>query len=304
VDSPEAIVDLNRRFGITGAARLVSGNGGLTKVVVSAPSADGEIYLHGGHVTSWIPKGTCEVLYLSPSSLWADGHAIRGGVPVSFPWFADKADDHTAPAHGFVRTKAWQLESIEMAGTNVTVSMSTESGEDTRKWWPFDFSLVCRTTFGIQLKVELIVANTGASSFSFEEALHAYFRVGNAETAFVQGLSATDYIDKIDKHTEKKQSGDVRISSETDRVYLKTEHELELFDPTLKRRITIQRVNSMTTVVWNPGAEKSRSMRDLGADTWKDFVCVETSNVGPYAVKLGPGQQHTLGTLIQTAPWQ
>ena len=133
MDSLEAIANLDKTFGIAGAARVVPGNGGLTRVVASAPAATGEMYLHGGHVTSWRPNGAGEVLYLSPSSLWAEGHAIRGGVPVSFPWFADKTDDHTAPAHGFVRTKAWQLESIEMAGTNVTVSMSTESGEDTRK---------------------------------------------------------------------------------------------------------------------------------------------------------------------------
>jgi len=293
------IVDLDTRFGIAGAARVVSGNNGLAKVVVSAPDSQGEIYLHGAHVTSWVRKSTADVLYVSPSSLWEDGGAIRGGVPVSFPWFADKANDPAAPAHGFVRTKAWQLDSIKIDGAAVTVSLFTESDEETRKWWPFDFRIVCRATFGIQLKIELTVTNPGTLPFSFEEALHAYFRVGNAETGFVRGLEATEFIDKTDQHTIKTQSGDLRIKSETDSVYLNTQHQLELFDPVLERRITIQKQNSYTTVVWNPWAEKSCLMGDLGADRWKDFVCLETSNVSPFAVKLNPGQQHTLAAVVE-----
>ena len=125
MDTPSAFVDLDRRFGLPGVAAVVSGEGGLAKVVVSTPSAAGEMYLHGAHVTSWIPTGTSEVLYCSPHSLWQEGRAIRGGVPICFPWFGDKADDAAAPAHGFVRTKVWELESIARAGDDVAVSIVT-----------------------------------------------------------------------------------------------------------------------------------------------------------------------------------
>ena len=302
LDSPDAISDLDQRFGIAGAAKIVPGNGGLAKVAVSTPECTGEIYLHGAHVTSWIPTGTCEVLYVSPGSLWQDGRAIRGGVPVSFPWFADRAGDPAAPAHGFVRTKAWQIESIQKSGNNVIVSMFTESGDDTRKWWPSDFRLVLRATFGATLKIELTVSNSGASSFSFEEALHAYFLVGNAETAILRGLDATDYIDKTDDCTPKYQSGDLRLTAATDSVYLDTQQEIALCDPALNRRVTVQKGNSLTTVVWNPWAEKSASMPDLGPGQWKHFLCIETSNVEPYAVDLGPARQHTLTAVIKWLP--
>ncbi len=293
------VANLDSHFGIAGVAKVVAGNSGLTKVVISAAEATGEMYLHGGHVTSWAPTGSGEVLYLSPNSLFQVGHAIRGGVPVCFPWFGDKADDPSAPAHGFVRTKAWQLQSIELVGKDVAVSMSTENSEDARKWWPHEFRLVCHATFGRELKLELIVTNTGASSFSFEEALHAYFAVGDAESAFVRGLDATKFIDKTDHRTEKMQSGDVHISTETDRVYLATESELQLFDPASQRRINIAKENSRTTVVWNPWSEKSMALKDLGADQWKKFVCIETTNVLPSAVQLGPGQSHTMAAIVQ-----
>src|SRR5664279_6301621 len=114
-----AIADLNQRFGIPGIAAVVVGEGGLARVAVTTPNAAGEIYLHGGHVTSWSPTGESEVLYCSLHSLWEDGKAIRGGVPICFPWFGDKADDASAPAHGFVRMKAWALESIARVGADV-----------------------------------------------------------------------------------------------------------------------------------------------------------------------------------------
>jgi glucose-6-phosphate 1-epimerase len=102
-----AITELGRRFEIPGTAQIAEGNGGLLKVCISCPQTVGEMYLHGAHVTSWKPVGGEEVLFVSSQSRWEDGRAIRGGVPICFPWFGDKADDPRAPAHGFVRTKAW-----------------------------------------------------------------------------------------------------------------------------------------------------------------------------------------------------
>jgi glucose-6-phosphate 1-epimerase len=110
------IDELNNRFAIVGLAQIAAGNGGLPRVSVSGPAATAEIYLHGAQLTSWCPAGADEVIFLSKQSQWAAGHAIRGGIPVCFPWFRNKADDPKAPSHGFVRTKAWQLDSVESLG--------------------------------------------------------------------------------------------------------------------------------------------------------------------------------------------
>jgi len=236
---PETIAAFNRQFGIPGIATVSAGHGGLPRVLISSPHARGEMYLHGGHVSSWTQAGARGALYCSPSAVWHDGLAIRGGVPVCFPWFGDNAANPAAPAHGFVRTKAWILQSIASVNDNVAVSMFTGSTDDTRKWWPFDFHLVCRATFGAQLKLELIVTNTGSQPFSFEEALHAYFAVGDVEAVSVRGLDGTRYIDKVDHLTEKAQTGEIRISSETDRIYLNTQHDLELIDPALARDLVL-----------------------------------------------------------------
>ena len=272
----------------------MSGNGGLANVQVTTPIASGEIYLHGAHVTSWKPAGKDEAFFVSPNSLWQDGHAIRGGVPICFPWFGDKADDPHAPAHGFVRTKEWKLEGVAAHGDIVSVEMSTESDAGTKQWYPSDFRLVYRATFGAELGLELVMTNTGDKPLRFEEALHAYHNVGDATQASLAGLDGTEYLDKTDSYHRKTQVGDVTITRETDRVYLDTAHPLALKDPVLQRRIEVSKENSQTTVVWNPWSEKSQAMSDLGADQWKRMLCIETSNVGDFAVELPPGAQHTM----------
>ena len=292
------ITELDNKFGINGIARVVSGSGGLPTVRITGPRADADMYLHGAHVTSWKPAGAEEVLFLSSNSLFADGHAIRGGVPVCFPWFGDKADDPHAPAHGFVRTKSWQLQSIARAKDAVVVTMETASDERTKRWWPFDFHLLHRATFGAELTLELVMTNTGQEPLRFEEALHAYHRVGGVAEARVDGLDGVHYLDKTDSFREKEQRGDVIITTETDRVYLDTRHPLRIHDPVLQRRIVIKKANSQTTVVWNPWVQGAQKLKDLGADQWKQMLCVETSNVGEFAVELAPGVQHTMGVEV------
>jgi len=222
-------------------------------------------------------------------------------VPVCFPWFGGKADDPTAPAHGFVRTKAWQLEAIAQVGGTITVSMFTESDEGTKRWWPAEFRLVHRATFGRELSLELAVSNTGRTSLRFEEALHAYHRVGNIEKVRVGGLDRVHYLDKTDRNENKTQQGEIAIVSETDRVYLNTQDPVELEDTVLRRRTRVMKENSGTTVVWNPWVQKAHSLSDFGDDEWMQMICIETSNVSDFGVDLAPGHQHTMKGIIRVA---
>jgi glucose-6-phosphate 1-epimerase len=295
------IAELNRRFGIPDVAKVVAGNGGLTKVCITSAAATGEIYLQGAHVTSWQPRGAEEVLFVSAKSRWENGRAIRGGVPICFPWFANKANDPKAPAHGFVRTTAWQLESIAQVGDAVTVTMFTESNDNTRKWWPADFRLVYRATFGSELSLELVVRNTGSAPLQFEEALHTYFRVGQVEKALLQGLDAVHYVDKTDSNRKKTQLGPIMIGSETDRVYLNTKTAIALEDHILRRGIAVAKEDSFTTVVWNPWVEKAKAMSDFSDVEWKQMICIEVSNVADFAVVLAPGQQHRMKATVGLA---
>src|SRR5260370_11044423 len=168
MDLAGKIPELDRRFGIPDVAKVVPGNGGLAKVAIATREAAGERLLHGAHVPSWEPRGAEPVLFVSAKSRWENGRAIRGGVPICFPWVADKANAPGAPAHGFVRTIAWQLESIVQDRNAGTVSMVTASNDNTNKWWPADLHLIHRATFGSELILELVVRNTRTTSLRFE----------------------------------------------------------------------------------------------------------------------------------------
>jgi len=291
--------ELDRRFAIEGIVRVVPGHGGLPKVRITTPQAEGEMYLHGAQVTSWKPTGADEVLFVSKHAQWHEGIAIRGGIPICFPWFRAKVDDPKAPAHGFVRTMEWSLVSVSSEGESVTVVMFTASNDDTRKWWPADFKLVHRVTFGSELKLELTVTNAGTASMRFEEALHAYHKVGQLTDSRVHGLDGLNYLDNTESNREKTQHGDLVITKQTDNAYLNTQGQVEIEDNALKRRICIAKQNSLTTVVWNPWREGTKSLADLGNEEWQQMVCVEASNVLGLAVDLAPGKQHTMSATIR-----
>jgi glucose-6-phosphate 1-epimerase len=296
-----SIDELNRRYAIPGVAQITAGNGGLPRISIATPVATAEIYLHGAQVTSWRPVGHEDVIFLSEHSQFEKGKAIRGGIPVCFPWFRNKVDDPKAPSHGVVRTKTWELDSVETHGDTVVVSLSTVSDEGTRAWWPHDFHLLHRATIGTQLTQGLVTTNTGAGPARFEEALHTYYRVGAAEKVRILGLDGVAYLDNTDGNREKRQEGDIVFTAQTDRAYLDTTHAVEILDPVLRRRIRLEKQNSRTTVVWNPWSTGAQTLSDLGDDEWRIMACVEASNMRAYPVDLAPGQQHIMKTVIQVS---
>lgn len=301
-DNFAPVEELNRRFEVPGIARVVAGNGGLPKIEVALPESTAEVYLHGAQVTSWRPANGEEAIFLSRESHFVDGRAIRGGIPICFPWFRGKADDPKAPAHGFVRTRAWQLDSVAVTGQVVAVTLSTQSDDSTRKWWPHEFQAIYRVSVGAALQLELTILNIGADAFRFEEALHTYFRVNDAQRVSVRGLDQTVYLDNNDANRRAIQSGDLIFTAPTDSAFLATQSAIDLIDPLMRRTIRTAKDGSATTVVWNPWEQGAAALADLGNDEWQQFACVEASNILDAAITLVPGAQHTLSATISVNP--
>lgn len=295
MESISHIEALNRRFGVAGVAEVAAGKGGLPVVRITSDAAAAEISLYGAQVLSWKPAGAEEVIFLSDQSHWESGQAIRGGIPVCFPWFRAKADNPSAPKHGFVRTKEWRLDSLH-AGEDgsVTLVCITSSDDSTRALWPHDFLVAYRMRIAKTLRLELSVMNRGTSPMRFEEALHTYFRVGQVQQARVAGLDGTAFLDNADGNRQKRQTGDLLIAAPTDNAYMDTEAPIEIVDRVLHRRLRTEKLHSSTTVVWNPWREGATALADLGDNEWETMLCVEASNILGAAVHLAPGEEHTL----------
>jgi glucose-6-phosphate 1-epimerase len=289
---------LNRKFGIPGVVTFDAGNG-LTRLVIRTASAEAEIYLHGAQVTKFNPQNQPPVLFLSALSQFKPGKAIRGGVPLCFPWFGAKAGDPKAPAHGFARLTEWNLESVIQEHAGISIVMSLQSSAETKALWPAEFSAKYTVTVGAQLQLALAVTNTGTTPSTYEEAMHSYFTVGDIESVSIEGLAGTTYLDRMNALAPTPQGEDpIQFSGETDRVYLGTEATCIVNDPALGRKIQIAKKGSRSTVVWNPWIEKSKGFADFGDHEWPGMVCVETCNVTDYAVELAPGATHTMTAII------
>jgi glucose-6-phosphate 1-epimerase len=299
--SPDPPADPPR---LPGSVVLEPGRGGLDRLVVTAPAGRAEIYLHGAQVTSWRPAGGDDVLFLSGSSRFTAGKAIRGGVPICFPWFGPHATDASAPSHGFARVLPWRLLGAREAGDDVVVELGLEDSPETRaSAWPHPFRATYRVTVGATLRLELEVTSTGTEPVTLEEALHTYLAVADVRRVVVTGLEGTDYRDKVAGGALVPGAAEpVRLTGETDRVYLGTRATTVVEDPAGARSVVVAKDGSVTTVVWNPWAEQAAAVADLGDDEWTGMVCVETANVGDGAVTLAPGETRTMTATLQVRP--
>ena len=299
--SPTISIDeLNERFGVAGAARFQAGAGGLARAVITTPDAEAHVYLHGAHVTHYQPAGHAPVLFLSPQSTFDAGHAIRGGVPIVFPWFGARAGHPSSPDHGFGRISEWSVLEVTRGVGSVSIALALEPSDATRATWDHRFRIVARIAVGAALGIALEVENLSAQAFAFEEALHTYLHVGDVERASVAGLEGRAYLDKTDGFKRKTLgAAPLQLTSETDRVFLDTRGPYAVTDPAIGRRLMVEKTGSANTVVWNPWREKSASMADLGPGQWRSMLCVETANVGDAAIRLEPGAHHSMRMLLR-----
>jgi D-hexose-6-phosphate mutarotase len=149
----------------------------------------------------------------------------------------------------------------------------------------------------------LIITNAAPDQhFSFESCLHTYFAVADIASVSVTGLKGANYLDKTDGFAQKTDNADaIRINSEVDRTYLDTAAAVEILDPKLRRKIRIEKDNSLSTVVWNPWSAKSQQMPDFGNEEFKRMLCVESGNVGKNRTVLASGRSSVLKVRLSSS---
>jgi len=287
----------------TATARFTDQPGGLVALDVRSPTATGRIFTQGAHLTEWTPAGAEPVLFCSRRSYFSPGKAIRGGVPVCFPWFAARTGYTGSPAHGFLRTAEWSVDSISHESTGGTcVEFSARDNESTRALWPHAFVARYTVRLADSLDLKLAIENTGTAPFTFEAALHTYLSVADVRHVTVRGLEHTEYIDKVEGGARKPQVAEpLAFTGETDRVFVNTTNTCYLHDPGLQRRISVAKSGSATTVVWNPWSAKAAGLADFGDDEWPHMLCIETANSGENSVTLPAGETHTMTAAISVS---
>jgi glucose-6-phosphate 1-epimerase len=284
------------RYEIDGELRFIRSEHGFIYAEINNARAHATVSTYSGQVLSYRPKDRQEdLLFVSGKAYYEAGKAIKGGIPVCWPWFGADPENQGRPAHGFVRNRQWQVSGSESLADGATkIVMSLTDNDATRALWPHPFRLDIEITVSDSLKVELVTHNTGNDSITISQALHTYFRVGDIGKVSVHGLDGLQYLDKTHDAACLTQSGPLTISAEVDRIYTGVRGDLTIDDSSLGRRIVIASSGCSTAVVWNPWVEIAASMADLEDDDYRHMLCVESANAGPETVEIAAGEAYRL----------
>lgn len=291
-----SIEQLNSDYGITGQLKFVEGKGGFPFIEIENTMAKALISVYGGHVLSFQPVNEPEdLIFTSEKAYYQEGKAIRGGIPLCWPWFGADPEDLGRSSHGFARNRFWTVLGTEVTPEKATkVKLGLVDTTETRKIWSQAFNLTMEISVGDTLTLELITRNTGERAFSITQAFHTYLKIGDINQVKVLGLEGTKYLDKVDNYQEKSQQGVVTIAEEVDRIYTNVPKELVIDDASLGRRLGITSDGNKTAVVWNPGAKISAKMADLADEDYIRFICVETVNAAKDIVEILPNSEYRL----------
>ena len=264
---------------------------------IDTPLCTAEVSVYGAHVLSWAPKGQMPVIYMSPKAVFSPGKALRGGIPLCWPWFGKNTEDATLPAHGVARTSLWQVAHCEEdeAG-RVHLLLALPPQQETLP------SGAVAMEIGDELTLSLMTMDV-PRAMPFSAAMHTYFAVSDYETVAVTGLEETDFVEYADDAVPHSEDPLIP-AGHIDRIYcpVQEQQEIAIHDPAWGRSIRICRAGSGSCVVWNPGAELAATMSDLGAEASRGFLALETSVVPAENIMLRCGETHELTTNIRVGP--
>lgn len=290
--------DLNATHALPHHLSFFSGPGDLPFLQVRNAHAEAVVSLYGAQVLSYRPVGAeADVLFLSERASYEAGKAIRGGVPVCWPWFGPDPQGLGRPNHGFARTRLWSVLNTDATPAGETrVALGLRDTPHTRALWLHAFELTLQITVGTTLRLALTTRNTGDAPFQITQALHSYLAVADIAQATVTGLGGCGYIDNATgaHGAVRRQVGGVRFEVEVDRIYTGAPAQLALVDGAGQRQLHISSAGSRTAVVWNPGAALAARMADLSDGDHRRFLCVETANAADDVVTVPPGEEHRL----------
>ena len=292
---------LNSKFAAKGNIFFKKGGDNLIIAKIENKYSSCEISLYGAQVLSFEPNGEEDVLWMSKKSFFEKGKAIRGGIPVCFPWFGPHKSDSEKPQHGFARLIDWEVDHvINRSDSSTQLILKCSNNEYTSKLWPFEFEAKLIITVSDQLEVALEIRNKGQESFEYTDALHTYFRVSDIEDISISGFKDAQYHNGLLDDSIKIQNEKLlHFHKEENRRYIAHSNECTIFDKNLERNIHISKNGSYTTVVWNPWEETTKKISDMKADGYKTMVCIEAANAYDDFIRLLPGESYTMSTVIK-----
>ena len=262
----------------------------LSALIIEHKYTQAKVSLYGGQVLSWQPTNEKEVFWLSKSSAFEQGKAIRGGIPLCWPWFGVHPSDseNKEGNHGFARCQLWQVDNIEIKEQGVEVSLSWQ-GSNMSDLWPFACKLTQVLFFGKTFNQVLTMTNLSENDAYYAGALHSYFSVSSPKNTAITELTKASFDDKLTGKIYTQKSLTTPLANgidEVDRVYHSNE-AMTVVDSDWQRTITLETINTKQWVFWNPGAELANNMPDIHEHGEREFICLEAANTEMQLLEAG-----------------
>ncbi len=266
-------------------------NGNNDLITLGNNSAECTISLWGGNIVSYRPKNEeQDVFWLGNLNKFDQIQAIRGGVPVCWPRFAEEKLNDNLPRHGFARLSNWRLRNVFVDENKIEAELFLTPEPK----FEVDATATLFIKITDKLEYNLETVNNGDKSFDFSEALHAYFNISSIDNIKIKGLAKHQYKSSLDGQIYTLAEN-LKIKGEFDAAFLNHKDIATIEDPVFNRVISIEKSGSNTTVVWNP----DKDYPEMSPGQYKNFVCVEPANSGDFFVRLPPKEKHRISMTIQ-----
>lgn len=267
---------------------------GLKYLHITHPKAHTRISLFGAHLLSFTPANSAPVIWMSDDAIFNGVKAIRGGIPICWPWFGPAQESPTVqplaqtqnfPSHGFARNSHWQLLESQSNDDSCRIRLQLTPSSNTKKLWSHDFNLIAEFIISESLTLNLITHNTGNNSFDYSGALHSYFQISQPDAIQVHGLDNNN-------PAPRTLTGAVDIVCDAPAATITLE------DKQLRHKIAINNQGNNAMVVWNPWQVGAKAFTDMPDDGYQTMFCLEPAIIGNKAVTVMPGTSHTLTTRL------
>lgn len=296
--SPDSAA-LNACFARDNNLQFSEGEAGMTKVDITFNEATLELYLQGAHITRYQPVTDVDLLWMSDSAVYQPGKALRGGIPLCWPWFGADSQNPDRPQHGYARTSDFNVLSTLATDQATSITLTLDPAQSSCPDWKNKVRLEFEIRLSAALWIEMRSHNLSDSPLTLSNALHNYFSISSRQRIAVPAVTGLTYLDKLQNYQPQLQSSALTINGEVDRVYQAPPASIDLLDPDRQINTSMYCWGNNNLVIWNPGAQKAQAMADFDDDGFEQMICIEPANALEQSITLQPGEGHRLGQLLK-----
>ena len=292
------LTTLNKNFGLSNRLLFSESSTGLVTAELCFEQAKLELHLHGAHLTSYRPHDNHEVLWMSDTAVYQTGKAIRGGIPLCWPWFGAHANNPDRAQHGYARTSPFSVLSTSADAQASSIILALDSAAAPYEEWQNSASLEVEIRLSDSLWMEMRTTNQSDSTLTVSNALHTYFRISSRDRISIPDVTGLTYLDKPQHYKKLQQTSAITINDEVDRVYLAPPMKVDLLDSGRQLTTSISSWGNHNLVIWNPGAANAKAMSDFDDQGFEQMLCIEPANALDQSINIKPGECHRLGQEI------